>query len=67
MSYLGAAVSDPQLAMTNRVAQFGDFAYPLQVGQLWRYSGSYYSFNSGRKAFTSCLWRFPRRFRLDGG
>ncbi|MCX6831736.1 MAG: hypothetical protein NT028_06295, partial [candidate division Zixibacteria bacterium] len=23
----------------------GDFAYPLQVGQLWRYSGSYYSFN----------------------
>jgi hypothetical protein len=23
----------------------GDFAYPLQVGQIWSYSGSYYSFN----------------------
>jgi hypothetical protein len=23
----------------------GDFAYPLQVGQIWKYSGSFYSFN----------------------
>jgi len=23
----------------------GDFAYPLRVGQIWKYSGSYYSFN----------------------
>jgi hypothetical protein len=23
----------------------GDFAYPLQVGQIWKYSGSHYNFN----------------------
>ncbi len=34
----------------------GDFVYPVQVGQVWQYSGSFYSFNMMPESLSVCCF-----------